>query len=309
MRLIKWYFTLQYFFALIFSACTVLSGLTLASPALSSTALPSPALSSPALSSQALASAAYTEPVRLVLPAWSSEGHGDYFVRLLELAFAKTADEGAVELTASPEHFSGTRYIANLKNNSIVDIVWHGTNAQRESELLPVRISLLKNLNEYRLLLIRAEDQQKFTPVKTLDELRKFTAGASSDWPSLNVLRNNQLPVKAVNNASLLIPMLNNQRFDYMSRNMFEIWSEVEQNKKNNLAVEQHLMLHGGVPFYFFVNKSHVALAKRIERGLTIAIADGSFDELFYSVPDFKKGMEEIANSQRSVLELEVEWN
>ena len=41
---------------------------------------------------------------------------------------------------------------------------------------------------------------------------------------------------------------------------------------------------------YSFVNKDDIALANKIERGLKIAIASGSFDNFFYSVPVYKRG-------------------
>jgi hypothetical protein len=159
-------------------------------------------------------------------------------------------------------------------------------------------------LNEYRVLLIRKEDQEKFNAVHSLDDLRKLTAGTGADWPSTDILRNNHLPVITVGNASLLFSMLAAKRFDYMSRNLSEVWGEADAFERNGLVVESTLMLHGGVPFYFFVNKDNKKLAERLERGLKMAIADGSFDQLFFSTPGFKRGTDEIAFAKRRVLQL-----
>lgn len=252
-------------------------------------------------------------PLKIVVPPWAREPNGEqnsqnsYFLQLLALIFSKTeATDGAVIIQAYPEYLTGARFVADLKNNKTVDVIWHGTNLQRERDLIAIPISLTKELNEYRVLLIRKQDQEKFNQVKTLNDLRKFTAGTAIDWPSRNILLNNHLPVIAVANTALLYPMLKMKRFDYMSRNMFEIWDEAEEYQGDGLVVEQTLLLHGGVPFYFFVSKAKPELAERIERGLRMAIADGSFEQLFLSHENFKHGLVELHAGKRRLLELDM---
>jgi hypothetical protein len=252
--------------------------------------------------------AAVAEPLKVVVPPWGGAGApSEYFVRVLALAFSKTeATEGAVDIQAYPELLTGGRFVADLKNNKTVNVMWHGTNAEREQDLIAVPISLTKNLNEYRVLLIRKEDQEKFNRVHSIDDLRKFTAGSSTDWPSKDILKQNDLPVLTVANWSLLKGMLKMKRFDYISRNIFEVWEESVRYENDGLVVEQTLLLHGGVPFYFFVSKANPALAARIERGLRIAIADGSFEKLFLSIDSFRRGEAELKNGKRHLLELKM---
>ncbi|SFV07760.1 hypothetical protein [Pseudoduganella namucuonensis] len=193
-----------------------------------------------------------------------------------------------------------------MKNNGVIDVMWDGSNRQRETDLLPVRVSLLKELNDYRLFLIRAEDADKFAAVKTLDQLRALTAGAGVNWPSTDVLRANGLPVMTSIDYEYLFPMLRVKRFDYMPRGAHEAWSELAQHEGEGLAVERTIFLHYRVPYYFFVSRARPALAARIERGLRIAQKDGSFDRLFNSIPAFQRGMEEIAARKRRVFELHL---
>ncbi len=249
-----------------------------------------------------------TEPLTIVVPPWGGDKtQNAYFIRVLTLAFSKTElTDGPVDIQAYPEHLTGTRFVADLKHNKTVNVIWHGTNLQRERDLIAVPISLTKELNEYRILLIRKEDQEKFSKVKNLNDLRKFTAGSAIDWPSKNILQHNNLPVIAVANTSLLYTMLKMKRFDYMSRNMFEIWAEGEHHQQDGLVIEQTLLLHGGVPFYFFVSKANPKLAERIERGLRMAIDDGSFEKLFLSEESFRHGIAEINSGKRRLLELDM---
>lgn len=253
---------------------------------------------------------AVAEPLKIVVPPWGGAGApSEYFVRVLALAFSKTeATEGAVEIQAYPEPLTGARFVADLKSNKTINVMWHGTNAEREQDLIAVPISLTKDLNEYRVLLIRKGDQEKFNRVHSIDDLRKFTAGSSTDWPSKDILKQNDLPVLTVANWSLLKGMLKMKRFDYISRNVFEVWDEAIRYENDGLVVEQSLLLHGGVPFYFFVSKANPALAARIERGLRIAIADGSFEKLFLSIDSFHRGTAELKNGKRRLLELNMHY-
>ena len=46
-------------------------------------------------------------------------------------------------------------------------------------------------------------------------------------------------------------------------------------------------------------------LAERIQAGLSLAVADGSFDRLFFSIPGFSQGYQEMNNKNRLVFQLE----
>jgi hypothetical protein len=182
--------------------------------------------------------------------------------------------------------------------------MWDGSNKQREEELLPVRISLLRQLNDYRVFLIRAEDIDKFHAIKSLDDLRKLSAGAGVNWPSTDILRANGLPVVTSIAYEYLFPMLEVRRFDYMPRGIYEAWYEQRIHAAKGFVIEDSIFLHYSVPFYFFVNRDDTRLAERIERGLRIAMRDGSFDTLFNSFPAFRRSEAEISAGKRRIFEL-----
>lgn len=259
------------------------------------------------LSTVALPSARAAEPLRVTVPRLSpsSQEHASYFPQLLRLALEKTrTSDGAFEIQTYEEPMSGARQLAELKNNGAINVIWDGSDARREAELLPVRFSLLRELNDYRVFLIRKGDQARFRAVRTLADLGRFTAGAGSGWPSTAVLRANGLPVVMSIGYEQLFAMLTAKRFDYMPRGVYEAW--YEQRQHSGLAIEESLFLHYGVPFYFFTSRDNPALADRIERGLRAALADGSFDHLFRSIPSFKRSLDEIHAGKRRVLQLQL---
>jgi hypothetical protein len=245
--------------------------------------------------------------LRVVTPGLhpSSMGHAVYFPKVLRLALEKTRDEGPFEIVQIEQHLTSPRQVTELKNNGIINLMWDGTNRQREAELWPVRVSLLRHLNDYRVFLIRAEDSERFKAIHTLDQLRALKAGAGVNWPSTDILRANKLPVVTSIAYEYLFPMLRAKRFDYMPRGVYEAFHEQRANPNEKLAIEQTIFLHYPVPFYFFVSRENAALGKRVERGLRIAIKDGSFDKLLASIPAFRQAQAEIDSGKRRVFELE----
>jgi len=254
-----------------------------------------------------LQSARAAEPLRVSVPQLlpSSHEHASYFLQLLQLALEKTrASDGDFEIQQYEQPMSGPRQLTELKNNGVINLIWNGSNSKREAELLPVRFSLLRELNDYRVFLIRKDDQERFQAVRTLADLSRFTAGAGEGWPSTAVLRANGLPVVTSVGYEQLFRMLDARRFDYMPRGVYEAWFEQQQH--SGLAIEQTLFLHYRVPFYFFTSRKNAALADRVERGLRAALADGSFDRLFRSIPSFRRSLDEIHAGKRRVLELQL---
>ncbi len=246
--------------------------------------------------------------LRVVTPGVhpSAMGHAVYFPRLLQLVLEKTRAEGPFDIVEIDQRLTSPRQATELKNNGIINLMWDGSNRQRETELYPVRISLLRHLNDYRVFLIRAEDQPRFTDIRTLDQLRKLKAGAGVNWPSTDVLRGNDLPVVTSIAYEYLFPMLRARRFDYLPRGVYEAFHEQRVRTADNLAVEQSIFLHYHVPFYFFVSRENAELGKRVERGLRIALKDGSFDRLFNSIPAFREAQAEIDAGKRRVFELKT---
>jgi hypothetical protein len=229
-----------------------------------------------------------TPVTRIILPPIekSAEKTGSFFPRILELALIKTLDtHGPFQISSYPHQLTNSRFLAELERNGVINLMWTMTDQTRETKLVPIKISLLKELNSYRIFLIRA--------------------GQGTSWPDTEILKNNQLPLVTSAHYELLFDMLKARRFDYFPRGLYEIWDEYLLHKDQHVAIEQTLMLYYHAPIYFFTNKENPLLAERIETGLNIAIADGSFDELFYSYKGFKKGEEEINNQSRRLFELQ----
>ena len=249
-----------------------------------------------------------SEVQQIVLPfiKANAPSHQAYFPKLLALILDKTAaTHGPYEISYFRNNFTSARIISELKFGRSINVLWTSPDEDRERELLPIRVSLLQGLNSYRIFLIRQKDREKFKAIQSLDELRRFRAGSVSNWPDTKVMQDSDLPVVTSAHYDLLFTMLAGKRFDYFPRGLYEIWDEQQVHADKDLVIEESLMFYYPAPIYFFVNPRDKKLAERIERGLQLAIEDGSYHELFFSVPSFKRGYEELSNKERRIFDLE----
>ncbi len=228
-----------------------------------------------------------------------------YFVDMLRLALDKSRGEfGGYELKPVPLRVPQGRILRMLSAGEEVDVLWSMTTRDREQHLQPVRIPLTKGMMGYRLLVVREHDLDRFASVESLNDLAETVAGQAADWPDTDILRHNELPVTTSGYISLFT-MLQRERIDYIPRALSEPWEEVARRPELNLQVEPSLMLYYPTANYFFVRRQNSALAKRLERGLETAIADGSFDELFLGHPSHRPVFEQSRLSGRRVLTLD----
>src|SRR4051812_8507769 len=168
------------------------------------------------------------ETLHISIPpmAKTATEHASYYPKLLRLAFAKTeSKDGAFTISEYPHELVGARFIAELKRKGVVNVIWAISTHEREQEMLPIRIPLLKELNSYRIFLIRKSDEERFKNISTLDELRQFKAGQGAHWSDTAVLMANNLPVITSIENDLLFNMLIANRFDYFPRGLDEVWS------------------------------------------------------------------------------------
>ncbi len=261
------------------------------------------------LMAQALwADTSKTKVLDVIIPSHqiAARAHDNYFVRLLDLALSKTeAEYGPYKIHEAARHYTSNRLIRELiQNTGEVSVIWTANSLEREEVIHPIKFSILRGLNSYRVFLIRAEDQAKFARIETLAQLGRLRAGQGAQWPDTQVLEKNHLPVITVVNSNLLFGMLKGRRFDYLPRGLHEVHGEQASFADQGIVTEQELMLHYPSPIYFFVSKKNISLAERIEHGLKIAEADGSFEQLFFSVEGFKLGYQELINNKRRRFDL-----
>lgn len=242
---------------------------------------------------------AHAKPLRMVD---SSDGIQKYAKGLLRLALSKIPEK--YEWDESTINISENKNIQMIEDGQL-DIVWYATTNNFEERMLPIRICIFKGLLGYRVLMIKKGTQHKFNGIRTIEDLRRISLGQGRMWADTDVLVANKLNVVKVMKYDGLFFMLDGDRFDAFPRGVHEPWNEIAGRPGLQLDVEEKLLLAYTNPFYFFVNKSNTELAKNIEKGLRIAIEDGSFDEYFLNDPTVKAALEKANLKDRTIIRLE----
>ncbi|MDR7119614.1 transporter substrate-binding domain-containing protein [Rheinheimera soli] len=230
----------------------------------------------------------------------SGDQRSEYPIALLEMALKKAS--GTARLKSTSVRVSKSRAMHLLETGVEVDVVWSMTSIEREQRFLPIRIPIYKGLGTYRLLLIRAEDQPRFSALKDETALKRQLISQVHDWVDTDILRHNKFKVVEASGYQSLFQMLLHKRVDAVPRSAIEIEAEQQQWSKQGLAIEAEWLLHYPGAVYFFVSNNNAQLAERIEQGLRMALADGSFDLLFQKY--FSDHLKKMRLSERKLIKL-----
>ncbi|HOY24201.1 MAG TPA: transporter substrate-binding domain-containing protein [Cellvibrio sp.] len=255
-----------------------------------------------------LSALSVAEPLRVVITGDGNSNSQDpsyFFEQLLVLSLDKTRLTDGDYTLGHNTHGGGiARDRAMIVAGVGIDVMWASVTREREEQMRVVPIDLLKNLNNFRVLLVNKGAQPLFSQVQTLNDLRKFTVGSGEHWTDGYIMKDNGFNVMATSSYYGLFKMLAARRFHFISRGLHEIGYDANAYKEFGLVKEEKLLLTYDVPipYCFFVNKNNIKLADRIDRGLKIAIQDGSFDKLFYQMPSFKEGEDILKSANRTLI-------
>lgn len=232
-------------------------------------------------------------------PEWADTGREPYGVAVLKLAFAKAGV--CHRLVYSERNMKQARAVLELERDSgKLDIMITMTSPEREASLLGVPVPLTKGVLGWRIALVRKDRLHQFAGVRSAAQLKKFVAGQGHDWPDTAILRANGLPVEVSSTYEGMFKMLEAGRIDYFPRAVQQVFDE--NDKYPALAVDPHIALRYPTDAYFFVNPRNRRLAADIQRGLSAARADGSFDRLFYHY--FARQIAAAGLAERRIIDL-----
>ncbi|MFZ6818212.1 hypothetical protein [Undibacterium sp. Ji22W] len=239
-----------------------------------------------------------------VIYAWAAsmakDERGHYPISLLKLALEKSG--ASYEIQPSKHDMPQWRTLRHVQMGRELDVVWTFTTPEREQTLLPIRIPIDRGLLGWRLLLINAADAERFAKLDSAEQLRELRSGQGHDWPDFPILKANGFNVSPSSSYQGLFAMLQRRRIAYFPRSMTEIEPEVRAHQNQALVVAPRWVLHYPAPLYFFVSREKPALAAAIERGLLVAIKDGSMRRLFQL--HFGEAIAKADLNHRSVLTL-----
>ena len=239
--------------------------------------------------------------LRYPRPMPGHEQRNSYIMALLQLTLDKAGSH--LRLQPSEHYMEQRRSLRELQLGRSVEVVWAMTRRERETELLPIRIPLDKGLLGWRLALVKKQARTPLGAIHDRQALQRLRAGQGHDWPDSQILAHNGLPVITSASYPSLFRMLEAGRFEYFPRSLLEIWDEAAQPQNARLEVDRHLLLVYPTASYFFVSPGNTRLAGELQRGLEQALADCSFDRLFFA--HYGDALQRARLSERQLIELD----
>lgn len=216
--------------------------------------------------------------ITTVAPQSTFDASHAYFSELLEQVLVVTRDDyGPFELTYADSPMTQARAIREIERGELIQVMWSGTNSERETDLTAIPIPLLRGLLGYRVLVIRHSDLDRWQQVAALGDLQNKVACQGSSWPDSDILEDAGLPVERISSFSVMYPMLAGGRCDYFPRGVHEVFPELAEARQTypDLTVLPGLILYYPFPMYFFVPPDRPDLATRLSAGLERLISDG----------------------------------
>lgn len=226
---------------------------------------------------------------RLVYPQYFSVAgsHSEFDWIVLRAALEGTrTTHGRYTLKPWREPMSVARMVEELaKPDGRINVIARATDRELESRFQPIRIPIDRGLMGMRLLLVRKADLYRFAGVRSLDDLRRLSAGQAAGWVDAEVLIAAGISVVETPRPESLMGMLEAGRFDFFPRALDEAAREYDANRKARpgIVIEPTLLLRYPLPRYFFVRRDAEGkqLAERIQAGLERMVKNGKLAALF----------------------------
>lgn len=220
----------------------------------------------------------------------ASPKRDDYQYNLLKLALEKSKLKyGDYKLVKVNEKFTSLRATREVSRGEIINIeaspykLSHtlGT-TYSDIDLITSKISILKNLLGYRVLVVKKDRLEAFKDIPEA-KLKLMTAGQAQDWSDVSIYNSNNYKVDSNANFNNLMAMLAAGRVDYVPLSIIEADSIIKQfpRYQSQLAIVPKLFIYYPFPVHFNTSIFTPKLAERLEYGLELAKKDGSFDTLF----------------------------
>jgi hypothetical protein len=219
-----------------------------------------------------------------------SQYSDSHIVHLLQAALdASRPKYGPYELKIAQLRMERDRLMQEMIKGDLVNLSGQVTSLEWEQKLTPIRIPLDKGISCYRISLIDSRNQDLFSAVRNVEQLKALSLGAGRQWSLTTTYKQAGFHVVEGSTSAGLHSMLAAGRFQHFPRAIDEAVHEQAAYLSGfpTLALERSFALYVPSPRYFFLGGGDQRrLAQRLEYGMQLLIADGRFDQLFHQFYD-----------------------
>ena len=219
---------------------------------------------------------------------------------------ASRSKYGPYQLKVAPLRMERDRLLQEMIKGELVNLSGQVTSQEWEQKLVPIRIPIDKGISCYRISLIDSRNQDLFSAVRNVEQLKALSLGAGRQWSLTTTYKQAGFHVVEGSTSAGLHSMLAAARFQHFPRAIDEAVYEQAAYQPGfpTLALERSFALYVPSPRYFFLGgPQQKRLAQRLEYGLQLLLADGRFDQLFHQ---FYDGLiDQVSLRKRRIFRLE----
>ena len=243
--------------------------------------------------------------VKIAAPQTKHDKRFEHKYDVINTALKLTeAEYGSFTIKSELPLLQGKRMIDGVAKGDIINISVGPYNKNWDKNTLTIPVPIRGGALSYRLLLIHKEDIERYRQVKTIEDLKNFNAGVLSTWTTKELFHNQKLPTIDSNHYNGLFIMLNNHRFDYIARGVYEIFDEIIEygEQLNNIIIEPTLAIYTPTYTLIYVSPNYPKLAERLHKGLLLMVKNGDLKRIFNRYYDDSVKKSNIEN--RTILHL-----
>lgn len=204
----------------------------------------------------------------------------DYYTDLLSLALSYSPEKN-YQVKSFPNIIPKQRFFDLMAEDKGVDVITASSTLLREDHYQAIYFPILRGLKGWRVPIINQAKAELFSNVDTLEKLKALTVLQFHTWTTTEIFEANQFTVIKGTSYPGMFKMLKFARGDYLPRSVLEAEKDLSLFSDLNLLIDPYILIKFPSAYYFYVKKDNYALAEDINKGLEMALQDGSFDALF----------------------------
>lgn len=230
------------------------------------------------------ASSGLLSRVRTLGPQSKQDPRAQFDIAILHRALELTHSDGPFSLETLDTNLhplNQSQLFEQTSGWNRIDVAAGMATDQRARYGIPVPVDLTQGMIGQRVLIIRAGEQERFSRIKTLTDLKKLRICIGSDWPDADIMQAAGFSLKKLPQYEALFTSLASKDCDAISRGMHEAPEEIRSWPKLDLALETDLLIRYPARNLFYVHPQRPRLAERLQTGLKKSLENGDFQRLF----------------------------
>ncbi|MDZ7791494.1 MAG: transporter substrate-binding domain-containing protein [Xanthomonadales bacterium] len=203
---------------------------------------------------------------------------------VLQAALEATREEyGPWELDEHDEDYHGDRESRAFREyGHDLFVTTAGNRKLEDEEKIVIHEAIMDGILGFRVLIIRAEDQDKFARIETEEQLKKLRVGVPETWSDAEIFRHNGYNVIERGTYDDMFERLHGNQYDFTALGANEVEGVFADraDEVEGLMMVDDLLVYYPFPLLFYVNPDNPELADRIRKGMSAIAEDGTLDHI-----------------------------